>query len=151
MKYTNRIRDSKLLFETGRVEGAFLNILLAISAAARIKYSKPIHDSVAFSKYLENTEAGRYSFEFRGKPEKLSKILYKWMRCEMAHEGTLPIDIKIVPDKERSKYWIQAGGGVEKTLKISRSFFHVPVDYALGRFHPPSSPASSAPAPDGRA
>ena len=127
--------DAALLYVHKRVEGAFLNALLAIAASARAKYPASMGDASAFYEYLKGTEADRFSFEFRGMPEKLAKILYKWMRCELAHEGTLPIDIKIVPDKEPKRYFIQAGGGPEKTLKISESYFHRLMEYADGIFN----------------
>lgn len=130
MSIQNRIEDARILYSHNRIEGAFLNALVAIAAAARVKYPRPIPDSKAFYDYLKGADPDRHSYEFRGKPEKLSKILYTWMRCELAHEGALPVDIKIVPDKEPGKYFIQAGGGVEKTFKISKGYFHILIRYA---------------------
>lgn len=39
-----------------------------------------------------------FSVTFQGKVRPLGEILYKWLRCTLAHEAELPPDIGFVPD-----------------------------------------------------
>jgi len=130
MSILHRIDDAKLLFKNGRMEGAFLNILVAVAASAH-KAHKKLGDREAFEKFLEGTQADRFRFEYRGQPQKLSYILYKWMRCKLVHEGALPLDLQLMPDLQPGTCTIRAGGAPERILKISHGYFFQLIQYVV--------------------
>jgi len=63
--------------------------------------------------------------EFRNELHSIPHIFYKWFRCELVHEGALPIDVEFIESEELS---VRAGGAPEYTLKISRGWFHWLID-----------------------
>lgn len=42
----------------------------------------------------------RISVEFRGELHSLERVFYKWMRCELVHDGGLPVDLQFNEDAE---------------------------------------------------
>jgi len=48
-------------------------------------------------------------------------FLLKWFRCELIHEGKLPIDVQFI---ETDNLTVRAGGAPEYVLKISHGWFH---------------------------
>jgi hypothetical protein len=42
----------------------------------------------------------RISVEFRGELGLVERIFYKWMRCELAHDGGLPVDLRFKENSE---------------------------------------------------
>ena len=125
MSIKNRIDDAMLLWEQGRFEGALLNVLIAVAATSRLRYPKnEINwDKEAFEKFFNESSNIKTKVEFRGECRPIENIFYKWLRCELVHEGTSPPDIKFVPSKEPNALMIRAGGAPEYTLKLSDNWF----------------------------
>lgn len=121
----SRIDDAQTLWAQGRHEGAFLCALVAVAATSRRIYPHPKHkDSEAFEAFLNQGVFGRLSVEFRGKALPAYRIFYKWIRCQLAHEGALPSDLHFVPDSLSGPLTIRAGGAPEFKLLLSQSWFH---------------------------
>lgn len=116
MSVRERIEDAKLLWNAGRKEGAFVQILIAVAATARKRYPnppkgvKPVPDSQrprpgeyandgnSFKTFMLDemgkiTGGMKYNvaFPFRGNDKTpLEDILYTHLRCHMVHEGETP-------------------------------------------------------------
>jgi hypothetical protein len=118
----NRVEDAKLLWASGRHEGAFLVALIAVAATARRRYPA-LRDRERFEAFLFDCHAVRMTIEYRGKLHSIERILYKWLRCELVHEGTLPIDIQLMPESEPGSMSVRAGGEPEYLLKIGEGWF----------------------------
>ncbi|MBI3158458.1 MAG: hypothetical protein HYZ26_02530 [Chloroflexi bacterium] len=125
MSINQRIEDALLLWDQGNFEGAFLLVLVAISATSRRTYPnrKRFTDKEAFEKFLAQGVFERITVEYRGELQPVYHIFYKWLRCELIHEATLPIDIEFMPDEGRGTLSIRAGGYPEYVLKISYNWF----------------------------
>lgn len=54
----------------------------------------------------------------------IEHIFYKWFRCELVHEGGLPIDIEFMPDDKPGLLSVRAGGSPDFVLKVSEGWFH---------------------------
>ncbi len=93
MSIRHRVEDALFLWENGRLEGAFLNILVAVAASSKLRFPRK-KDKVSFEKFLEESTTVKLSVEFRGQLYPIEHILYKWFRCELLHEGQIPIDVQ---------------------------------------------------------
>jgi hypothetical protein len=125
MSVRSRIDDAMVLWNSGHLEGAFALALVAAAATSRRKFpSQQIGDRQAFENFLRQGWFERLSVEFRGEAHPVYHIFYKWFRCELVHEGALPIDIQFMDDPEPGSLSIRAGGAPEYILKISRGWFH---------------------------
>ncbi|MGD0536798.1 MAG: hypothetical protein ABSC03_04035 [Verrucomicrobiota bacterium] len=118
----NRLGDALLLWKTGRREGAFLSALIAVAAAARRRYPT-LKDREAFEKFLADCHTVRISVEYRGECHPVEHIFYKWLRCQLVHEGGLPPDIRFTKDSEPGSMSVRAGGAPEFILKIGTGWF----------------------------
>ncbi len=65
----------------------------------------------------------RISVEYRGELHPVYHIFYKWFRCELIHEGALPVDVEFMPDPEPGVLSIRAGGAPDYVLKVSEGWF----------------------------
>ena len=116
MSVIERIEDAKLLWNAGRKEGAFVQILIAVAATARKRYPKPpkgvkpvrddqrprpgeyAKDDKSFKTFMLDemdkiTDGMKYhvAFPFQGNDKTpLEDILYTHLRCHMVHEGETP-------------------------------------------------------------
>ena len=124
MSIRTRIGDAQLLWNAGRREGAFVSVLIAVAATARCKFPNEKSDRQAFEAFLRQGWFERLSVEYRGEVHPVYHILYKWFRCELIHEGSLPIDVEFMPDPEPGMLAIRAGGAPEHILKVSYGWFH---------------------------
>ena len=106
------------------MEGAFMSALAAVAASARLRHPKPIGDRVAFERFLKSALSVTISVEFRGDAHPVEHIFYKWLRCELVHEGGIPIDIKFVQKEDPMQLFIGAGGDPEYVLKLSQGWFY---------------------------
>ena len=120
MSIRSRIDDAEFLWNHNRIEGAFLSALVAVASTAKRKYPKQT-DRKAFEDFLKQDIFERWSVEYRGELHPMYSIFYKWFRCELAHKGSLPIDIEFTPD---SMPFLRAGGAPEYVLKVSYGWFH---------------------------
>ena len=110
------------LYQNDRYEGAFLTALVAVSATARREDpDKKMTDRECFETFLDKKWRGALKVEFRGELHTIFHIFYKWFRCELVHEGGLPIDIEFIKSKELT---LRAGGTPDYILKISHGWFH---------------------------
>jgi hypothetical protein len=126
-----RTEDARLLWDAGRREGAFLMALVAVAARARQDYPQPAHDYEAFERFIRSRFAPRISLQFRGELHSLERIFYKWMRCELVHEGGLPVDVRFKQDIEPGDLSLRAGGVPEYVLLVSPGWFEQLIAWAL--------------------
>jgi hypothetical protein len=124
MSIQSRVQDALLLWENGRLEGAFLNVLLAADATAKRKYPEMDKVGERFRRFLTEASQTRISVEYRGECQPIEDLLYKWFRCEVAHAGGLPVDIEFMSDAEQGTRSVRAGGAPEFVLKLSRGWFN---------------------------
>ncbi len=125
MSIRARIEDAVFLWKHGHREGAFLSALVAVAATARRRLPdrKTVGDREAFERFLSGAYSGRLSVEYRGEAHPIEHIFYKWFRCELVHEGGLPIDIEFMPDPKRGTLSVRAGGAPDYVLKLSNGWF----------------------------
>lgn len=122
MSIRARVEDALFLYQNGRYEGAFLNALVAVAATARRESpERSLSDSECFEKFLDKRQRGIMKIEYRGELHTVPHIFYKWFRCELIHEGKLPIDVQFI---ETDNLSVRAGGAPEYVLKISHGWFH---------------------------
>ncbi len=138
MSIRDRIEDAKLLWNAGRKEGAFLQILIAVAATARKRYPKPpkgvkgvpnsqrpmpgeyANDATSFKTFILDemekiTGGPKYNvaIPFQGNARTpLEDILYSHLRCHMIHEGETPPTITFTEP-------IVDNGKSYSTLKLS--------------------------------
>lgn len=118
----NRIDDALFLWKNGHEEGAFLSVLIAVTATARLRYPK-MKDRECFEQFLRDTHSVRLGVEYRGECHPIEYIFYKWLRCQLVHEGGLPLNIKFMKEDETGLMSVRAGGAPEYILKIGRGWF----------------------------
>ncbi len=119
----NRIDDALFLWKSGREEGAFLSALIAVAATARVRYPK-MKDRDCFEQFLRDTHSVRVSVEYRGECHPIEHIFYKWIRCQLVHEGGFPVDIQFMTDDIPGSMSVRAGGAPEYIFKIGYGWFH---------------------------
>lgn len=126
MSIRARIEDAILLWENGRKHGAFLNTLVAVAGTSRRRFPdrKAVGDRDAFVRFLESAHSVRISVEYRGECLPVEQIFYKWVRCQLVHEGGLPVDIEFMPEAVPGTVSVRAGGAPEYVLRISDGWFH---------------------------
>jgi hypothetical protein len=129
MSIKSRIEDADILFQLGRKEGALLLVLIAVAATSRKRYPQSKYrDGEAFREFVceemckyapgwkKNTKV---QVEFRGEPLWMPKVLYKFVRCNLAHEAEVPIFIFFKDGKDFSVTVIN-----NEQLVISNVIFH---------------------------
>lgn len=126
MSIQARAEDSLPLWNGGRLEGAFLNALVAVAATSRRRFPdrKAVGDREAFVRFLEAAHSVRISVEYRNKCLPVEQIFYKWFRCPLLHEGALPVDIQFISDSKPGTVSVRAGGAPEHVLRVSHGWFH---------------------------
>lgn len=99
MSVKDRITDAKVLYANGRKEGALLSVLVAVAATSRKRYPRGTQsDGDAFKSFLAEelpkiTPLRHVNVKFRNKMTSLQDLLYKFVRCNLAHEAVMPEDI----------------------------------------------------------
>src|SRR5205085_11978480 len=126
MSIRTRVEDAIFLWEHGRLEGGFLSVLVAVAASARRQFPdrKAVGDRESFERFLSNAHTVRISIEYRGECHPIEHIFYKWLRCELVHEGSIPIDIQFMSGEKPGVLSVRAGGTPEYVLKISHGWFY---------------------------
>jgi len=119
----DRIEDALLLWESDRKDGAFLSALIAVAATAQKRYPNQ-KDGDRFRQFLKDEHTVRISVEYRGECHPVEHVLYKWLRCNLVHEGGLPPDIEFMTDDQPGTMSVRAGGAPEYVFKISHGWFH---------------------------
>ena len=124
MRIKDRLDDAQILWKNNRLDGAFLNILIAVASASRKKFPKDkFTDKDAFINFIKSFGGPRIKVEYRGECYEMEYIFYKWVRCELVHEGDIPIDIQFFPEENGDGFIVRAGGFPEYTLKLSKNWF----------------------------
>lgn len=130
MSIKERIKDADILFKLGRKEGALLSVLVAVAATSRKRYPETEipRDGPAFKKFVSE-EMSKYApgwkedtkvqINFRGRPLFMPHELYKFVRCELAHQAELP---EFVSFKDEQGFNITVLNN--KQLIISHTIFH---------------------------
>ncbi len=138
MSVRERIYDAKVLWEAGRLEGAVIQVLIAVAATVRKRCPLPMKDREAYKRFiLEELEKITYGpkynvgFFFRGEHGiPIEEIIYHIIRCPLVHEGQLPIDIVFTqPEPGDGMPFGIAPGGVPYDGKI---FNHLVLNDTLG-------------------
>ena len=118
-----RVDDALFLWNSGRHDTAFLIALIAVDATARLRYPK-LKVGERFEQFLRDTRLRVRGVEFRGKLQPLEHIFYTFLRCQLVHEGSLPVDIQFMTESDPQMMTIRAGGAPEYVLKIGHGWFH---------------------------
>ncbi len=130
MGIRKRVEDAELLWREGQSEGSLLMALIAASATARRKYPK-LKDGEAFEKLLLDARSWRLSLEFRGAQVPVERLLWKWLRCELVHQGGLPVDILLTPILAVGELTARAGGEPTYELQLSEAWLHHVLDVVV--------------------
>lgn len=120
---SDHIDDALFLWKSGRKEGALLFALIAVAATARLRYPK-MKDRDCFEHFLHDTHLPVLRVEYRGECHPFEHIFYKWLRCQLVHEGGLPLDIHFIGDDVPGSMSVRAGGAPEYILKIGHGWFN---------------------------
>ena len=105
MSVRERLEDARVLAANGRLEGAFVQVLIAAAATSRERYTRDEWDDADSFKNFIYDELGvmldgakyEVKFPFRGRLTPLEDILYEHLRCQLVHEGALPGDVRFTP------------------------------------------------------
>lgn len=139
MSIIGRLDDARVLYEAGRLEGALLSLLVAVAATSRKRYPREPggkNDREAFTAFLTdefgnltgsiaNVPVPNVNVEFRGEMTAMPDLPYKYVRCELAHEGTMPDDVVFV----RDDYLLLKGGD---RLVLNEAFLQGLANVVLG-------------------
>jgi hypothetical protein len=126
-----RVDDAQALWAGGRREGAFLLALIAVVVRARRDFPPPTSESEAFRRFIESRLSVRLSVEYRGTQWPIERVFYNWLRCELVHQGGLPVDISFKDDAAPGERSVRAGGAPEYVLLVSPGWFDHLVEWAL--------------------
>ena len=101
MSVKERLEDAQLLHQANRNQGAMLSVLVAVAATSRKRRPRPTKDWDAFESFLKEEmlavtkgTAQNVHVNFRREMMRLEHVLYKFLRCELAHEAQLPSDVR---------------------------------------------------------
>jgi hypothetical protein len=109
-----RIEDAGILADNGRYEGALLMLLVAVAATSRKRYPKGTSSKTAAGKKMDDREAFTTFLRdemwrlvkehddqvvFRSATLPIEEFLYRSLRCELVHEGGIPIDLQPVTNE----------------------------------------------------
>ncbi len=101
MSIENRLRDARFLYDDGRFDGALLMVLVAAAGTSRLRYSRSAipSDKDAFEKFMgdERAKVGQCQVFVQSAGHPVEHFFYKWLRCELIHEATLPEEIVFRP------------------------------------------------------
>jgi hypothetical protein len=104
MSVKERLDDARILYDNNRREGALLSVLIAVAATSRKRYpQRTLTDRDAFTRFVGEEMltitrvVQNFNVNYRGQMRPLQDFLYKFVRCQLAHEAELPADIIFVP------------------------------------------------------
>jgi hypothetical protein len=93
-----RLKDAKLLYDHGRFEGALLSVLVAAAGTSRRRHPKNTKsDGDAFREIAKDALNCNCQVFIEGEWHPIEHFLYKWLRCEIAHEARLPDEVVFRP------------------------------------------------------
>lgn len=124
MSIDNRLADADILWTYGRREGAFLSLLVAVEPIARREHPDLKSLGAAYRAFIDSRLPENSRLRFRGRPVTVGELMWSWMRCELAHNASLPIDLQFFePDDEFDEMLIKLEGPRDKCLRISNSWY----------------------------
>lgn len=107
-----RLDDAAFLYANGRRDGALLSVLVAVAATSRRRYPRDRYkDGDAFAQFVAEempviTAGGVKNFfvrvpgaeptEFPDGTMPLGVCFYRFVRCNLAHEATLPSNVEFI-------------------------------------------------------
>ena len=125
MSIRARLEDADLLWRDGRLEGALLVVLVAVAATARKTLPDVRGDRNAFVAFLKSTHGWAVTVEFRGKQVDLDQLFYEWLRCELVHTGSLPVDVRVEDFAgDPAACSVRAAGAPSYTLLVTPGWYH---------------------------
>ncbi|MCI0423278.1 MAG: hypothetical protein L0312_29320 [Acidobacteria bacterium] len=131
MSIATLLEDAGALWKADRKIGAFVLVLVTVSATARKRYprgtrswkdpQKDMSDSEAFMRFVLDemdkiTGGPKYNvaFPFLGKDKvPLEEILYTHLRCQLVHEAAMPDSIYLTPTEKH-------GDRIQHVLKLTQ-------------------------------
>ncbi len=123
-----RVIDARVLWTSGRREGAFILALIAVAATARQRYPDVKGDRKAFETFLLSDTNWPFSrigsVEYHGQQIPFAGLFYKVLRCQLVHEGNIPIDVEFMMDLPDQALALRAGGAPAFILQLSPGWFH---------------------------
>jgi hypothetical protein len=128
MGISDRIEDARFLWQQGRRESGLLLVCTAVTARASSEYPGK-GDREAFGALLQDSLSMRISTEFRGEQWPIEHLLYKWVRCQLVHNASIPMDI-VIDDELGNELALRAGGAPEYVLKLSPGWFSFLINVA---------------------
>lgn len=124
MSIEDRLTDADLLWKHGRREGALLSVLVAIAATARKAFPEITGDRASFEAFMKTTHGWTIGVEHRGQVVDLDHLFYKWLRCELVHTGTLPVDLRIEDQLgDPNANSVRAGGAPDYTVLLGPGWY----------------------------
>lgn len=123
-KVYDRVGDAIFLWQKNRYEGALLSALIAIAGTARARYGEKLGDREAFERFLREAYPNdkEHLVTFRGKSFPIQTIFYKWLRNELVHSGSLPVDISFM-GKRSNEMGATATGVSSCKLHLGHGWF----------------------------
>lgn len=126
----DRLDDAELLWANDRYEGAFLMALLAVAATSRRVCPEIKGDRSQFVTLMKKSHPWTISVEFHGEQMDIDLLFYKWMRCELVHNGSLPVDLRIDRSfADPHSCSVRAGGAPDYTVLLSPGWYRFLVNY----------------------
>lgn len=106
MSIRERLEDAKLLWENGRKQGAWIQVLIAAAATSRQRFPTK-HNGEAFRAFIREVTPtiidatapaipGGVSIILNADTTKqmpLDQVLYKHLRCNLLHEAVMPLGV----------------------------------------------------------
>ncbi|NES17063.1 MULTISPECIES: hypothetical protein [Micromonospora] len=118
-----RMIDAEVLWTAGRREGALLSVLVAVDAAACAEQPGSSHGA-AFRSFLAARHTWNISVEHRGQLVTVDQLMWKWLRCELAHEASLPFDVQFyAPADDPGGLVVRAGGAPSYCILLSAGWY----------------------------
>lgn len=101
-----------------------------MAAAGRQELPEIQGDRKNFVAFLKNSHDRTTSMKYRGKQVDLDHLFYKWMRCELVHNGSLPVDLRIDESfADPRSCSVRAGGAPDYTLLVSPGWYWFLADH----------------------
>ena len=115
MSIKERIEDGHILYHNGKTQGALLSVLIAVTATSRKRRPRDsCLDKDAFITFvgeemlaITSGSVKNFNVRFREQMIPLQEFLYKFVRCELAHEARLPSDVRFVKAPQPTSFSVE--------------------------------------------
>ena len=129
MSVRERLEDAKILWDKGRKQGAWIQVLIAAAATSRLRYPAK-KDGDAFREFIREVTPtivsgvapaipGGVRVIFNAEtPDQmpLDQVLYKHLRCNLLHEAVMPPDVRLSESRVNGKMVADLHGGTPLTI-----------------------------------